>query len=232
MVVQDALTGTLHEVSEGQVYESEVAEPETMGQAVFDGLGSPIGFFNPFKLISRPFKMIGRLFGGSRRRRAASPPPPDAGPPPEAPPDAGAGEVYDRFGNLLGEFFPLPRPPIPRLPIPLPRIGIGLSPRRRVWSPSLGRFLSMVWSPTQRRWVNAGPAPASGMPIAPPRAPWFRRIPPGWMRPLAPVTGANRLYLRCSTWPGPAGLTPVGAQQPGAPGMPGRRRRRGRRSRR
>jgi hypothetical protein len=238
MVVQDALTGTLHEVDEGQFQESEIAEPEPVGETVFDGLGNPVGFFNPFKLI-------GGLFGGSRRRRRArrqAAPIPDQAPPPEPPPDeSGAGEAYDGFGYPVGMFpFPLPRPPIPRLPIPglpMPFRGLNLGlGRRRVWSPSLRRFISMVWNPTQRRWVNTGPVPPP-VPVPARFGPglfprW--RTPPGWMRPLGPVTGANRMYLRCSTWPGPAGLMPMGAGQPGVPGMPGMgpRRRRYRRSRR
>jgi hypothetical protein len=230
MVVQDTLTGALHEVDDGQFHETEVAEPEPMGETVYDGLGNPVGFF-------------GRFFGRARRRRrAAAPPPPppappappDPGLPPEAPPpdESAVGELYDGFGNPVG-LFPFLRPPIPRLPIPLPRLNLGFG-RRRVWSPNLRRFVSMVWNPTQRRWVNAGPVPpAAGGAVGPGLARRFR-IPPGWMRPLGPVTGANRLYLRCSMWPGPSGLLPMGAGQPGAPGMPGmgRRRRRYRRSRR
>ena len=229
MVVQDALTGTLHEIDEGDFHESEIAEPEPVGETVFDGLGNPVGLFNPFKLI-------GGLFGGSRRRRRArrqaAPMPDQSPPPPEPPPDE---------SGAVGLFpFPFPRPPIPRLPIPgLPvpfrGLNVGLG-RRRVWSPSLRRFISMVWNPTQRRWVNAGPVPLP-VPVPARLGPGLVRrwrTPPGWTRPLGPVTGANRMYLRCSMWPGPAGLMPVGAGQPGAPGMPGmgRRRRRYRRSRR
>jgi hypothetical protein len=233
MVVQDTLTGALHEVDEAQFDETEVAEPEPMGETVYDGLGNPVGLFNPFKFI-------GGLFGGSRRRRRARrqpSPAPDPGPAPEPPPppeESGAGEAYDGFGYPVG-LLPLPfRPPIPRLPIPFPRLNFGLG-RRRVWSPSLRRFISMVWNPTQRRWVSGGPVPPPAAAVAfrpRPFASW--RTPPGWMRPLGPVTGARRMYLRCSMWPGPSGLMPMGAGQPGGPGMPGmrRRRRRYRRARR
>ncbi|HEY0763762.1 MAG TPA: hypothetical protein VGD61_15420 [Pyrinomonadaceae bacterium] len=48
MIVQDTLTGTLHEVPDGQVYESEFGEyPYQMGEPVYDGLGNPVGFL-PF----------------------------------------------------------------------------------------------------------------------------------------------------------------------------------------
>jgi hypothetical protein len=46
-------------------------------------------------------------------------------------------------------------------------------------------------------------------------------LPPGWVRPMGPVTGSNRLYLRCSTWPGPPGLAPAGINPPGYPPAPG-----------
>jgi hypothetical protein len=49
-----------------------------------------------------------------------------------------------------------------------------------------------------------------GMPL---QRPW----PHGWLRPQIPYTGLGpqRLYLRCSTWPGPSGLVPaIAAQAP------------------
>jgi hypothetical protein len=76
---------------------------------------------------------------------------------------------------------------------------------------------------------------------------WYRRmramrggIPPGWMRRPVPYTGLgpNRLYMRCATWPGPAGLVPASAATAAAataaaaaaaPSAGGRRRRRRRR---
>ena len=62
-------------------------------------------------------------------------------------------------------------------------------------------------------------------------------IPPGWMHRPTPYTGvrANRLYMRCATWLGPAGLVPTSAVQTAAAAAPppaaaaGRRRRRRRR---
>ena len=48
MIYQDTLTGTLHEVPDGQVYESEFGEyPYQLGEPVYDGLGNPVGFL-PF----------------------------------------------------------------------------------------------------------------------------------------------------------------------------------------
>ena len=47
MLVQDTLTGAVHEVPESQLYEADYAEsPEQMaeGQILYDGLGNPVGF--------------------------------------------------------------------------------------------------------------------------------------------------------------------------------------------
>ena len=44
MLVQDTLTGYLHEVPDSQLYEPEYAEyPEPMGEVVYDGFGNPVG---------------------------------------------------------------------------------------------------------------------------------------------------------------------------------------------
>src|SRR5262249_54029272 len=102
MLMQDSLTGYLHEVP-------ELGEPEPYGEVAYDGFGNPVGFF-----------------GRRRRRRRAPeteqptvqpPPPPPApmpmehGPAPQAPPEGGGehmpgdeiGEAtYDGLGNPVG----------------------------------------------------------------------------------------------------------------------------------
>jgi hypothetical protein len=89
MLVQDTLTGYLHEVPDAQLYEPEFAEyPEPMGEVVYDGFGNPVGlpFLAPAAaaLAPRVFKAlpgiaqrlpgIARgfrgLFGRKRKRRA------------------------------------------------------------------------------------------------------------------------------------------------------------------
>ena len=67
---------------------------------------------------------------------------------------------------------------------------------------------------------NVGPALQSMIPQgAPPMPPMplpALRVPPGWVRPAVPFTGRQpvRAYMRCSVWPGPAGFVPVSANQP------------------
>lgn len=117
--------------------------------------------------------------------------------------------------------------------------------------PGLIKAAGSLISPIARgvgRLIRGRPRPPMRMPfpfprppfLRPPvpRPPWYRRrlgIPPGWRRPFGPMGahGRSRMYLRCSTWPGPPGLVPPtfpGAAMPGGGG--GRRRRRRRRRRR
>ena len=60
MLVQDTLTGAVHEVPESQLYEADYAEsPEQMaeGQILYDGLGNPVGF----SFLKRAFRAATRL---------------------------------------------------------------------------------------------------------------------------------------------------------------------------
>lgn len=124
MLVQDTLTGTLHEVPDGQLYETDFAEyPEQLGegQVVYDGLGNPVGFL-PFipKIASLATSLIPGLFG-----RRPSPP----GLPP-LPPQIGPA-VQAAVSYLPRPPFPPPfRPPWPAgwVRPPLPYTGLG--PRR------------------------------------------------------------------------------------------------------
>ena len=63
MLVQDTLTGAVHEVPESQLYEADYAEsPEQMaeGQMLYDGLGNPVGF--SFKRFAqRAFRAASKL---------------------------------------------------------------------------------------------------------------------------------------------------------------------------
>src|SRR5215470_5455876 len=77
MLYQDSLTGALHEVPDGQLYESDFAEyPYQMGE-VYDGLGNPVGAFPLIaslasSLLPKVGGLIGNLFGGGG---PAAPPP-------------------------------------------------------------------------------------------------------------------------------------------------------------
>jgi hypothetical protein len=71
------------------------------------------------------------------------------------------------------------------------------------------------------------PPPSAEPPAAPPMGPPMpmRQVGPpvGWITPALPFTGRQprRLYMRCSVWPGQAGLVPIAATGPGMPVPPG-----------
>src|SRR4051812_35546232 len=103
--------------------------------------------------------------------------------------------VYDGFGNPVGMI-----PGIDRL--------INLFRGNQPAPPSLANAL--------RRFAPGVP-PRPIRPFAPPV---------GWVTAALPYTGVQprRMYLRCSAWPGPAGMVPaMPMQQPNAPGAGGGR---------
>lgn len=84
---------------------------------------------------------------------------------------------------------------------------------RSIWSPYERRYVMYRYDMFQRRWVRASPpSPYGGSPYGGGGAP------PGWVQGGTPAH--RRVYMRCSVWPGPPGLTPSGAMAPGMPGMP------------
>jgi hypothetical protein len=252
MMVQDSLTGYVHEVP-------DLAEPPA-----YDGYGNPVGF-------------LGRR-RGRRRRGGASPgamPPegpnaPEVGPGAEEEPGEVGEIAYDGFGNPVG--FLNPFKAIGRA---IRKVGsVVSSPFRTVGNlvsrgpgglvsalPAAGLLLPALLSrlTAQRRAIAQ--YTSTGQPVPPQlmqnyqnllaqyrsksagRRPWPR----GWRRPPLPYTGLGprRLYMRCAVWPGPKGLVPgYAVAAPGtqmqqiaqqaamrAAGMMGRRRR-GRRRRR
>ena len=127
MLVQDTLTGALHEVPDSQLYGAGFGEPPDTfgeGQVVFDGLGNPVGLL-PFlpaigalaakaiPAVASALPAVGNLVGGLFGRRPAP-----------APVPAVAGPIRPPFP------FPGFRPPWPAgwVRPPLPYTGLG--PRR------------------------------------------------------------------------------------------------------
>jgi hypothetical protein len=184
MLVQDQLTGALHEVPDvagyagyagapGYGYYAEPSElgyygdqPETVMGEVYDGFGNPVGFL-PF--LAPLASALAPL----------------------------AAKVLPAVGNLI--------PGLSKLP-GVSQIMGGLLPGGAPAAPpamaAIGAQLPM-------------PSPFPSMFPRP-----MPQVPPGWMQPPPGYQhgSMHRRYMRCVSWPGPAGLVPTNA---GVPGMPG-----------
>jgi hypothetical protein len=126
--------------------------------------------------------------------------------------------TYDGFGNPVGFNF------LDTITAPFRAIGQAASgllrPAIQAFAPPPPPAMTPHVVPPGVPFPMAQPAlppPAYAMPQpaypgappgypAPPPSPF---PPPGWMpQGQFPIGGANRLYLRCSAWPGPAGMAP------------------------
>jgi hypothetical protein len=126
--------------------------------------------------------------------------------------------VYDGLGNPVG------------LPFLAP-IAAALAPAAGGLLPQAGRIFGGLFGRRPAPALPALPAPmgppAPFMPrpfpfpsFAPRPRPLCRApAPVGWITPALPFTGMQprRLYLRCSVWPGQAGMVPGFATQPVTP---------------
>lgn len=183
MLVQDTLTGYLHEVPDyplsepefAEYYEPEFAEyPEQMGEVVYDGLGNPVGFL-PFipkiaalaskalPMITSALPQVGRLVGGLFR-------PPAPGAPAPGP-------------ALPGLPF---RPPMPGLPFRLP-----IPPG---WTRPLSPLMARA---PMRRYMRCSvwPGPPGLVPISAAQPPVPPVAPPGVVPP-PPAAGMGRRRIR------------------------------------
>ncbi|HYT56112.1 MAG TPA: hypothetical protein VEQ38_15510 [Verrucomicrobiae bacterium] len=234
MLMQDSLTGYLHEVP-------DLAEAEPYGEVAYDGFGNPVGFF-----------------GRRRRRRRAPEPAPQAAPPAPMPPEGALGPemgpeggeempggeemgevAYDGFGNPIGFSLLSPFKAIGKavggaLTTPfrlLQSAGRALPglpfPGRGIALPGLVLPALMSRLAAQRRLIQQHRM--SGRPVPPALLQNYQRLlgqyrsartrrqrwPLGWRRPPLPYTGLGprRVYMRCAMWPGPKGLVPAYAAQ-------------------
>jgi hypothetical protein len=215
MLAQDPLTGYLHEVPDVQ-YGYGYAEYPDIGEA-------PVAYDGLGYPVGLPFLAPIAAAAGPLIARAAGALAPAAA--------RAVGGLIPQAGRLISGLVPqaagLIRQLIPGGGGPVP--GLPGFPR-------LPGLPGMPPMPLPFPFPRPMPRPFC-------RAPQ----PVGWVTPALPFTGRHprRMYLRCSVWPGPRGLVPAFANQPGAaavvpgaPGMPaaaaavaipGRRRRRRRR---
>jgi hypothetical protein len=204
MLVQDTLTGAVHEVPEGQLYEAGYAEsPEQMaeGQILYDGLGNPVGF----SLLKRAFRAASRL-----APLASLLPVPGAGLisqiaqrglPGVMRQLAPAGRTLQRVlpPGVVQQFAPVAQAFQQAIPAAVPAESVEGFYGEAVPAP-----------PMPAQPISAQPMPAQPMP------------PPGWIPRPSPYQGTKgrRVYLRCLLWRGPKGLVPAAAAQvPAAPAV-------------
>jgi hypothetical protein len=234
MLIQDSLTGNLHEVPD---HLSGYGDYGAGDQVVYDGLGNPVGtlsgiFDDIIKGVGSVVSAIPQAVAAIPRAVASIPQAALSALPGGGPlgllSQAAAGGPLGLLGRMFGGGAPAagvpPTPVFARPPAP-------------VWpTPTMGP--GGLWrAPQQQYWRS---------PI-----PWTRPTPwpAGWVHPQLPYTGLGprRLYMRCAVWPGPKGLVPSfaaltpaqaqaaaiqqAAQQAAAAVMGGRRRYRRRRRR-
>jgi hypothetical protein len=218
MMVQDSLTGYIHEV------------PSFAEAPAYDGFGNPVGFL------------------GRRRRyrgSAATSPPegaalPEAGPGAEEEPGEVAEVAYDGFGNPVGFLNPFRaigsaiRNVGSMVASPFRAVGdlVSRGPGGLITAlPAAGLLLPALLSRLTAQRQAIAQYTSTGRPVPPyllqnyrnllaqyrSRSAMRRPWPRGWRHPPLPYTGLGprRLYMRCAVWPGPKGLVPgyaAGAQ--------------------
>jgi len=207
MLVQDTLTGYIHEVPDSQLYETNYGEaPEQMaeGQMVYDGLGNPVGFLKSLKrfagqAFSRLAPMVSQLApfvpipGVAALTQVAQRALPSLvqrlAPTAQRLVRGLPAGVAQQFAPVA-QAFPQPMPaPVPTMTPPPP---VEPAPPE-----SVGSYYGEVVVP-----------PVAGRPAA-------RPLPPGWIPQPSPYQGrkGRRVYLRCVAWPGQKGLVPAFAAQ-------------------
>jgi hypothetical protein len=225
MLVQDHLTGQLHEVADEATY--GYGDPGYGFPALLPILGKLAPMVLPQLFSSLTSGMRGNAgYAGSEYAGYGSPEYEGYG----EEPIAQGQVVYDGFGNPVG-FAPLvniAKSVLPKLAPVAQSVARAVPGLVRSIVPAATQALRSVMPAAAPRMPMSVPMRALPMPMPVP-------VPAGWRRPPVPYTGARpaRAYMRCSVWPGQPGLVPTaltavpGVPVPGAaPMMPVRRRRR------
>jgi hypothetical protein len=191
MLVQDTLTGAVHEIPESQLYEADYAEsPEQMaeGQILYDGLGNPVGF----SFLKKAFRAASKL-----------------APLASLLPIPGAGLLTQVAQRALPGIIRQLAPAARRLQRVLPPGVV------QQFAPVAQAFQQAVPAAVPPEDVEGFYGEAVPMqPIRPIPPGWIPRPSPYLGRK------GRRIYLRCVSWRGPKGLVPaVAAQAQPAPAV-------------
>jgi hypothetical protein len=211
MLVQDTLTGYLHEVPDSQLYEPEYAEyPEPMGEVVYDGLGNPVGLAFLAPLAAKLAPMALQRLPGILR---------------------GAKGAIKRFvpaarralPGAIQRFIPAARAFQQAVPGAVQQFGPAAQASQQAVPGAMQQFppaAQAFQQPVPGAMEQPMPAPGgeaefAEVPYPMTATPFMRPPPPGWIPRPSPYTGLQprRAYMRCLVWRGPKGLVPAQAAQ-------------------
>jgi hypothetical protein len=230
MLVQDTLTGYLHEVPDSQLYEPQYAEyPEPMGEFVYDGFGNPVGlpFLAPIASALAPMaakalpgvvkrlSSFRRFIPGARLIQRALP---------------GAIQRFAPVAQALQRAVPGAirqfAQPLQALQQAVPGAIQQFAPAAQAFQQALPGVVQQ-FAPVAQAFQQPPPGtmqqpmPGGGeeefaeVPYPLPATPFMRPPPPGWIPRPHPYTGLRPrpVYMRCLVWRGPKGLVPAQAGQ-------------------
>jgi hypothetical protein len=228
MLVQDTLTGYLHEVPDSQLYEPEYAEyPEPMGEVVYDGLGNPVGlaFLAPLaaKLAPMALQRLPGILRGAKSaikrfvpvaRRALPGVIQQFGP---------AARAFQQALPGAQQVGPAAQAFQQALPGGVQQFGPAAQASQQAVPGAMQQFppaAQAFQQPVPGAMEQPMPAPGgeaefAEVPYPAPATPFMRPPPPGWIPRPSPYTGLQprRAYMRCLVWRGPKGLVPAQAAQ-------------------
>jgi hypothetical protein len=230
MLVQDTLTGYLHEVPDSQLYEPEYAEyPEPMGEVVYDGFGNPVGlpFLAPIASALAP--MAAKALPGVVKRlssfRRFIP---------------GARLIQRALPGAIQRFAPVAQALQRAVPGAIRQFAQPLQALQQAVPGAIQQFAPVApafqqappgvvqqFAPVAQAYQQALPGPMTQpmpgageeefaeVPYPLIARPFMRPPPPGWIPQPSPYTGLQprRAYMRCLVWRGPKGLVPAQAAQ-------------------
>ena len=196
MLVQDTLTGYLHEVPDSQAYGAYLGEPpEQTGEVVYDGFGNPVGlsFLAPLaaKFAPAALKALPGIFRGVRGAIRRFVPVAQA--------------VQRALPRAIQQFAPAAQ----AFQQALPGVVQQFAPVAQAFQqPPPGAMEQPMPGPGEEAEFAEVPYPM-------PTTPFRRPPPPGWIPRPHPYTGLRprRAYMRCLVWRGPRGLVPARAAQ-------------------
>jgi hypothetical protein len=214
MLVQDTLTGYLHEVPDSQAYGAYLGElPDPMGEVAYDGFGNPVGlsFLAPLaaKFAPTALKALPGIFRGARRAIRRFVP---------------VARAFQRaLPGAIQQFVPAVRAFQQALPAAVQQFAPAAQAFQQAapgamqqFAPAAQAFQPAVPGAMEQPMPGPGEeAEFAEVPYPIQTTPFRRPPPPGWIPRPHPYTGLRPrpVYMRCLVWRGPRGLVPARAAQ-------------------